>query len=157
MSLINKTLRFTNEPNYYVQTNTIKNDAAHKAGRVLSKLKQSNIPIKNGVIHIIEKPLMLMDMSVDGFISQQPKLKRFQKLLEKHRDVLDELRNNPNKTVLAPDDNAFTNLIDNNQNFAGIRDDSEEMKNLLRQHVVPVQVSSSDLKRSNLFYHLFFF
>lgn len=134
---------------HYVQSNTIKNDAVHKAGRVLSRMILANIPIKNGVMHIIEKPLMLMDMSIRDFLREQTKLKRFHGLLEKHPDVLSELNRHSNKTVLAPDDNAFANLVDNNQKFAGIDENSEEMKKLLRQHLVYQQVSSSDLRRSS--------
>ncbi|UXI18670.1 hypothetical protein NH340_JMT04613 [Sarcoptes scabiei] len=149
VSFINKTLRFTSEKMHYVQSNTIKNDAVHKAGRVLSRMILANIPIKNGVMHIIEKPLMLMDMSIRDFLREQTKLKRFHGLLEKHPDVLSELNRHSNKTVLAPDDNAFANLVDNNQKFAGIDENSEEMKKLLRQHLVYQQVSSSDLRRSS--------
>ncbi|KPM08418.1 fasciclin-1-like protein [Sarcoptes scabiei] len=148
VSFINKTLRFTSEKMHYVQSNTIKNDAVHKAGRVLSRMILANIPIKNGVMHIIEKPLMLMDMSIRDFLREQTKLKRFHGLLEKHPDVLSELNRHSNKTVLAPDDNAFANLVDNNQKFAGIDENSEEMKKLLRQHLVYQQVSSSDLRRN---------
>ncbi|KAH7643632.1 fasciclin-1-like protein [Dermatophagoides farinae] len=148
LSFINKTVRFTVEQMYYIQTNTIKNDAIHKAGRVLSRMIKANIPVKNGVVHIIDKPLMLMDMAIRDFLREQNKLKRFYKLLEKHPDVLSNIGKNSNKTVLAPDDNAFANLMDNNQNFAGISEDSDEMKKLLLNHVVYQQVSFSDLKRS---------
>lgn len=148
LSLINHTSRFSTEKVYYIQTNTVKNDAAHPAGKVLSRLTLANIPVKNGVIHIIDKPLMLMDMSVRDFLKNQSKLSRFYRLLERHQDVLSEIGRNPHKTILAPEDNAFENLVHNNQNFSSIDEGSDEIKKLLRQHIVYKSVSSADLKKS---------
>lgn len=147
LSLINLTSRFSPEKVYYVQTNTVKNDATHKAGKVLSRLALANIPVKNGIIHIIDKPLMLMDMSVRDFLRNQSKLNRFHRILERHQDILSEISRNLHKTILAPDDNAFKNLMNNNLNFSEINENSEEMKKLLRQHIVLHSVSSTDLKK----------
>ena len=141
------TSRFSTEKVYFIQTNTVKNDAAHKVGKVLSRLTLANIPVKNGIIHIIDKPLMLMDMSVRDFLKNQSKLSRFYRLLEKHQDILSEMGRNPHKTILAPEDNAFENLMNNNQNFTDIDESSDEIKKLLRQHIVFKSISSSDLKK----------
>lgn len=147
LSLVNLTSRFAQDKVFYIQTNTVKNDAAHKVGKVLSRLTLANIPVKNGVIHIIDKPLMLMDMSIRDFLRNQSKLSRFYKMLERHADIISELGRNPHKTILAPDDNAFENLMNNNQNFSDIDESSEEIKKLLRQHIVFSSVSSTELKK----------
>ena len=142
------TSRFSNEKAYYIQTNTVKYDAGHKVGKVLSRLTLANIPVKNGVVHIIDKPLMLMDMTIRDFLRSQSKLSRFIRLLERHPDVLSEMGQNLHKTILAPEDNAFENLMNNNQNFSDIDEGSDEIKKLLRQHLVFHSVSSADLKKS---------
>lgn len=154
MSLVNLTSRFAQDKVFYIQTNTVKNDAAHKVGKVLSRLTLANIPVKNGVIHIIDKPLMLMDMSIRDFLRNQSKLSRFYKMLERHADIISELGRNPHKTILAPDDNAFENLMNNNQNFSDIDESSEEIKKLLRQHIVFSSVSSTELKKRTFCYSI---
>lgn len=70
---------------------------------------------------------------------------------------MNEINKSQNKTVLAPDDNAFENLINNNQNFTDIDESSDEIKKLLRQHVVFHSISSSDLKNSKHFEFSLFF
>ena len=153
LSVLNKTTRFSGEHSYRIQTDTIRGDAQHTIGKVWSQVLPSlvNIPVKNGIVHIIENPLMLMDMSLKDFLRNKAKLSRFNKLLEKHRDVLAEFDRVKPKTILAPDDNAFENLINNNQNFSDISETSEDIKKLLRQHVIYTSVSSADLRKSKFF------
>lgn len=37
-------------------------------GVVMAAIKEANIPVKNGVIHLIHKPLMIVDHSVKQFL-----------------------------------------------------------------------------------------
>lgn len=141
------TSRFSADKSYFIQTNTVKNDATHKAGKVMSPLTMANIPVSNGVVHIIDRPLMLMDMSLRDIVRGQAKLSRFLKMLDAHPDILNEINKRPQKTILAPDDNAFDNLILNN-NFSNVERDYDRVQSLLRQHVIFESVSSTDLKKS---------
>ena len=147
LSLSNQTSRFSVDKVYFIQTNTVKNDKAHHLGKVLSRLSFANIPVRNGIIHIIDKPLMLMDLSVRDFLHQQPKLRRFTELLDKNREIISEMDRQTHKTILAPDDNAFENLVNNNENFTDINERSEEIRKILRQHIVMHSVSTTDLKK----------
>lgn len=48
----------------YVQSRTILGDAQHKRGVVMAEIVKANIPVKNGVVHLIHKPLLLVDSNV---------------------------------------------------------------------------------------------
>lgn len=52
----------------YVKSNTLVGDAAHPTGVVLSEIVKANIPVKNGVVHLIQRPLMVVDTTVQQFL-----------------------------------------------------------------------------------------
>ena len=152
LSLINRTLRINPEQTYYVQSNTIKADPKHNKGVVMSRVLRANIPVKNGVIHLIEKPLMIIDTSIIDFLQQESdgRLKTFNKLLDLVPDIRSEISRLEQKTVLAPTDAAFSNLNesedDNKVEFL-IRN-PEQLRKLLRLHMVNQQsVSTDDIRR----------
>lgn len=52
----------------YVKSDTLVGDAAHPAASVLAEIVKANIPVKNGVIHLIQNPLMVIDTPMYEFI-----------------------------------------------------------------------------------------
>lgn len=52
----------------YVKSNTIVGDSKHSTGVVLAEIVKANIPVKNGVIHLIQRPLMVVDTTVKEFL-----------------------------------------------------------------------------------------
>jgi len=151
LSLINRTLRINPEQTYYVQSNTIKADPKHNKGVVMSRVLRANIPIKNGVVHLIEKPLMIIDTSIIDFLSQESdgRLKTFNRLLDMVPEIRSEIAGLEQKTVLAPTDSAFTNLNEGEEDKVDyLIKNPEHLKSLLRLHIVPQQsVSTEDIRR----------
>lgn len=52
----------------YVRSDTVTGDAKHSTGAVLSEIVLGNIPVKNGVVHFIYRPLMVIDTTVQQFL-----------------------------------------------------------------------------------------
>lgn len=52
----------------YVKSNTILGDAKHPTGVVLAEIVKGNIPVRNGVVHLIHRPLMIIDSTVTQFL-----------------------------------------------------------------------------------------
>lgn len=48
----------------YVKSHNLFADGKHTQGVVLAEIVKPNIPVKNGVIHLIQKPLMVVDSNV---------------------------------------------------------------------------------------------
>lgn len=48
----------------YVKSETILGDSKHSKGVVLAQIVRANFPVKNGVVHLIHKPLMVVDSTV---------------------------------------------------------------------------------------------
>ncbi|GJQ85051.1 Fas1 [Trypoxylus dichotomus] len=89
---------------YYVKSNTILGDATHQNGEIKSKIIHQNIPVKNGVVHIIKRPLGVFDKTLTKF---------------PYLPVLDKLSNDPylNVTFTLGDKSGFNNLLKQSKKF----------------------------------------
>ena len=54
----------------YVRSNTVVGDYNHPAGAVMSEIVLPNIPVKNGVVHLIKQPLMVIDKNIQQFLDE---------------------------------------------------------------------------------------
>lgn len=52
----------------YVKSHTVVGDGTHTEGVVLAEIVKANIPVKNGVVHLIHRPLMVVDTTVTQFL-----------------------------------------------------------------------------------------
>ncbi|XP_021703225.1 fasciclin-1 isoform X2 [Aedes aegypti] len=52
----------------YVRSNTVIGDSKHASGAVLAEIVKANIPVRNGVVHLIHRPLMVVDTTVLQFL-----------------------------------------------------------------------------------------
>ncbi|XP_055615334.1 LOW QUALITY PROTEIN: fasciclin-1-like [Toxorhynchites rutilus septentrionalis] len=52
----------------YVRSNTMIGDSRHASGAVLAEIVKANIPVRNGVVHLIHRPLMVVDTTVLQFL-----------------------------------------------------------------------------------------
>lgn len=52
----------------YVKSHTIAGDHNHAEGVVLAEIVKANIPVKNGVVHLIHRPLLVVDTTVTQFL-----------------------------------------------------------------------------------------
>lgn len=52
----------------YVKSNTVVGDSKHSTGVVLAEIVRANIPVRNGVVHLIHRPLMVVDTTVMQFL-----------------------------------------------------------------------------------------
>ncbi|XP_048524013.1 fasciclin-1 [Dendroctonus ponderosae] len=54
----------------YVKSHTLFGDGKHPQGVVLAEIVKANIPVKNGVIHLIHKPLMIVDSTIKELLQE---------------------------------------------------------------------------------------
>lgn len=52
----------------YVKSHTVLGDPKHPSGVVLSEVVFANIPVQNGVVHLIRQPLAIIDKTIQQFI-----------------------------------------------------------------------------------------
>lgn len=51
-----------------MKSNTVIGDEKHPSGVVMAEVIKANIPVRNGVVHLIDRPLMVIDATVQEFV-----------------------------------------------------------------------------------------
>jgi len=130
-----------------LQSNTLLGDSVHLPGTVLTQIIQPNIAVKNGVVHLISRPLVVMGSTSIQFIedSRQARFLEFYSLVEQHApDFLDTLREAANSTVFIPSNEAFYTVDQDRLNE--VKASPEKLRNLLNLHLVRQRVTTKDVR-----------
>lgn len=61
-------LLFSSSHTAYVKSQTLGGDGMHTQGVVLGEIVKANIPVRNGVVHLIHRPLVIVDTTVVQFL-----------------------------------------------------------------------------------------
>ncbi|CAG9765041.1 unnamed protein product [Ceutorhynchus assimilis] len=121
----------------YVKSHTLFGDGKHPQGVVLAEIVKANIPVKNGVIHLIHKPLMIVDSTIKELLQEKdggilnnfyneladlgPEGASFLRTIEKSQEV----------TLFAPCNSALDSHI-----VRSIKRDKQKFLEILQMHVV---------------------
>lgn len=128
----------------YVRSNTVVGDVNHPAGVVLSEILLPNIPVRNGVIHLIKHPLMVIDKTVQQFIDESSDLiSIFKEKLKYAGDVFrQKLSGQQGITLFIPSNAAWKDIhveraLNNNTNL---------LQNILDLHLVSEKLSINTIR-----------
>ncbi|CAL4059847.1 unnamed protein product, partial [Meganyctiphanes norvegica] len=128
---------------FYVKSNTKSGDNAHKTGTVLAKIVHGNIPVKNGVVHLIDRPLMVVAASIMSYLSEEDgQLKLFYELMREHYNELSQqlAREKADLTLFAPSNAAFEHV--NEDRFKAVKLNKDKLGKLLKLHIVPQRLTT---------------
>lgn len=121
----------------YVKSNTLIGDSTHAAGAVLAEVVRANIPVKNGVVHLIQRPLIVVDTTVKQFLENfkekedEPLFKFYRIILDHGGQFIDRLNSLGDVTLFAPSNAAW-----DNPNLVKVLTDPAKMQEILDLHVV---------------------
>jgi len=99
-----------------VRSNTVVGDRFHGSGMVVSRIVKGNIPVQNGIVHLIDKPLMVVARSLYDYVMQEGSTKsnrlyEFAQLVRDKGGLFGEmLLESKQGTLLAPTNEAFRKL-----------------------------------------------
>lgn len=131
----------------YVRSNTVIGDSRHASGAVLAEIVKANIPVRNGVVHLIHRPLMVVDTTVLQFLEEKEDgpLFRFYELIADYApDFFKTMANLPQMTLFAPSNEALSHPIV--LNFIRNRDKLREILNL---HLVRDSITTDKIRKNN--------
>ncbi|XP_026321961.1 fasciclin-1 isoform X5 [Hyposmocoma kahamanoa] len=130
-----------NEEITYVKSNTVAGDTKHSKGVVMADIVRANIPVKNGVVHLIQRPLMVVDTSVIDFLKAMKGIEKEDGPLSKFYEVimdlgpnnpfLNELMNAKDVTLFGPSNDAW-----NERSVQHIVRNHQKLKEILNLHLV---------------------
>ncbi|XP_018306002.1 fasciclin-1 isoform X4 [Mycetomoellerius zeteki] len=133
----------------YVQSNTLVGDATHTDGVVLAEIVKGNIPVRNGVVHLIARPLMVVDNTVRGFLESfkgiekedGPVYKFYETIRDFGDDIMTTISHLHDVTLFAPSNEAL-----NEPNVKQMLQDKNRMKEILKLHYVKERLTLDKIK-----------
>ncbi|VVC43692.1 FAS1 domain [Cinara cedri] len=128
---------------YFVSSDTIVRDGVHNTGAVVAKILKANIPVKNGVVHLINKPLMIVENNVKQFIEKDETSqlhKFYEAIKDSDSNFMDQLKTKENFTLFAPSNAAFEDP--SIQSYLG---NHTYIKSLLYLHIVNKRLTINDI------------
>lgn len=134
---------------YAVESDTIKGDVQHPPGTVLTKIVYPNIAVKNGVIHLIQKPLMVTNSDVFSIIKEnhEDRAHEFFNLMKIYAPFSNMVMSAEVATVFIPSNEAFRDIPEEKRNQ--MKTDMKFLENLLKLHVVRKRISTDDVVKSS--------
>nr|NP_732165.1 fasciclin 1, isoform B [Drosophila melanogaster]P10674.1 RecName: Full=Fasciclin-1; AltName: Full=Fasciclin I; Short=FAS I; Short=FCN; Flags: Precursor [Drosophila melanogaster]prf//1808280A fasciclin I [Drosophila sp. (in: flies)]AAA28529.1 fasciclin I [Drosophila melanogaster]AAA28531.1 FCN I precursor [Drosophila melanogaster]AAN13715.1 fasciclin 1, isoform B [Drosophila melanogaster] len=151
--LLKVTVSFFKQKNgkMYVKSNTIVGDAKHRVGVVLAEIVKANIPVSNGVVHLIHRPLMIIDTTVTQFLqsfkenAENGALRKFYEvIMDNGGAVLDDINSLTEVTILAPSNEAW-----NSSNINNVLRDRNKMRQILNMHIIKDRLNVDKIRQKN--------
>lgn len=117
----------------FVVSNTVVGDAKHHAGVVLAEIVKANIPVKNGVVHLISRPLMVVDTSVKAFLEESRGLLSsfYDRIMESAPEFLSHIADSETITLFAPSNTAMKS-----PQLASVFTNKTKLREILDLHLV---------------------
>lgn len=139
----------------YVQSNTLVGDFHHPRGVVVAQVVKANIPVRNGVIHLIEKPLIVIDIDIVNFLKEQRNgiLYEFYRIMKDFAtNFMEGITGAGELTLLAPSNEAFRRLGE--RNLDALLANQQKLTEILQLHVIRRRLSSDEIMHNPLFSHV---
>lgn len=131
----------------YVKSNTILGDAKHPTGVVLAEIVKGNIPVRNGVVHLIHRPLMIIDSTVTQFLqdNENGALRKFYDvIMDNGGEVLTDISNLGEITILAPSNDAWEA-----KDVQNIIRNREKLRDILNMHIIKDKLNVERIRQKN--------
>ncbi|XP_046835791.1 fasciclin-1 isoform X3 [Vespa crabro] len=145
------TVSFLMEHNkVYVKSNTIVGDASHHTGVVLAEIVKPNIPVRNGVIHLIQRPLMVIDSTVKDFLEgiekeDGPVYKFYETIRDFGDDIMTTISRLHDVTLFAPSNAALEE-----PGVQHILQDKRRVKEILNLHYVKQRLPLEKIQNKSI-------
>lgn len=118
----------------YVKSNTVLGDNNHANGVVLAEIVKANIPVKNGVVHLIHRPLMVVDNTVKQFLEEKedgPLYKFYEVIMDMGDEFMTKITNMKELTLFAPSNAAWSD-----SNINKLLSNRNKLREILNLHLV---------------------
>lgn len=130
-------------------SHTIRGDRQHSRDSVVATIVRGNIPVSNGVVHLISKPLVVVASPLDVYLRAEEesagRLSRFARYLRKHgSDLLEMIKETKSGTIFAPTNEAFDVLPETE--IEKILEDPVRGRTMLGLHFINQRIASDDIR-----------
>ncbi|XP_040570417.1 fasciclin-1 [Lepeophtheirus salmonis] len=132
-----------------VKSQIVQGTRHHSRGHVISNIIKSNIPVSNGVVHFIDKPLIIIASNMTEYLqteaSKNGRLSRFANYLStKSPDLFEKIKESSSGTVFAPSNEAFDDM--NPDELEELLSDPIKGQKIFGLHFIEQRISSNDIR-----------
>jgi len=143
-----------NAPRVYVTSNTQFGDYHHPRGFVVTHIVKANIPVRNGVVHLIDKPLVVIDSDIVNFLKvfeqRSGILYEFYRIMKDYAiNFMESITGDGALTLLAPSNEAFRRI--GQANLDALLSNQKKLTEILQLHVIRRRLSSDEILQNPLF------
>ncbi|XP_077294817.1 fasciclin 1 Fas1 domain-containing isoform X2 [Arctopsyche grandis] len=138
----------TEDGKQYIKSDTLVGDSKHATGVVIANIVIGNIPLRNGVVHLIDRPLMVVDTSVTQFLQDRedgPLFKLYEVIMDLGGDFMQTMTRMRDLTLFAPSNEAWKDPTLNN-----IIRNKEKLQEILNLHVVRERLPLNKIIENNV-------
>jgi uncharacterized surface protein with fasciclin (FAS1) repeats len=136
-----------------VESQTVVGTKAHKRGTVEAKIVKANIPVQNGIVHLIDRPLVVMASTLWEHLCKKKvgkhniRFKDFSEYLQKSPRMCERINKTSEATILVPTNEAFR-LISASAIDGAL---SEHAERILGLHFIehPPAIHADDVRITN--------
>lgn len=136
----------------YVQSNTLVGwDSNHPSGVVLAEIVKGNIPVRNGVVHLIQRPLMVVDTTVKDFLESfkekedGPVYKFYETIRDFGEDIMSTISYLREVTLFAPSNEALEE-----PGVKQMLQDKKRIREILKLHYVKEKLTIEHIKNKSI-------
>ncbi|XP_050456093.1 fasciclin-1 isoform X2 [Cataglyphis hispanica] len=132
----------------YVQSNTLVGDSNHPNGAVLAEIVKGNIPVRNGVVHLIQRPLMVVDTTVKDFLEEKedgPVYKFYEIIRDFGDDTMNTINYLREVTLFAPSNEALEE-----PGVKQMLQDKKRIREILKLHYVKQKLTLDNIKNKSV-------
>uniref|UniRef100_A0AAG5DWS1 FAS1 domain-containing protein n=1 Tax=Anopheles atroparvus TaxID=41427 RepID=A0AAG5DWS1_ANOAO len=131
----------------YVVSNTMYGNSRQTSGAVIAEVLKANIPVRNGVVHLIQRPLVVVNMKGVPMLTENNYYlwSKFRDLIEDYApEFVEHIREMTQKTIFVPHNDAITEMMQTN-----FMSDRKKLREALLMHVVPDALTIEIIRRNN--------
>ncbi|XP_036144601.1 fasciclin-1 isoform X2 [Monomorium pharaonis] len=128
----------------YVQSDTLVGDASHQPGVVLAEIVKGNIPVSNGVVHLIQRPLMVVDSTVKDFLEENkngPVGKFYEIIHDYGGEIMSSISHLNDVTLFVPSNDALDKT-----DVKKMLQDKNWLREILKLHYVKKRLTFKEIK-----------
>jgi len=131
-----------------VTSTTVMGDRNHPREKVKANVLRANIPVANGVVHLIDKPLIIVASPLWDYLQEEKekngRLSKFASYVQTFGEGLqDVITNIESGTIFAPNNDAFDRLSQNQlDSLLG----SSEGPRILGLHFIDQRIPAEDVR-----------
>ncbi|XP_029155310.1 fasciclin-1 isoform X2 [Nylanderia fulva] len=135
----------------YVRSDTVIGDSSHPSGVVLAEIVKANIPVRNGVVHLIQRPLMVVDTTVKDFLESfkekedGPVFRFYEAIRDYGEDMMSTISHLRAVTLFAPSNEALEE-----PGVKQIMQDRKRIKEILKLHYVKDKLPLESIKNKSV-------